>query len=100
LITLAVLACSACGVAYRREAARAGWFGFAVFGWGYFILTFGPYSAGDVRSMLPTTQALAYAHARLRPGGFSLLTTVYPPPGGTGIGKAVFLTSSLPAYLL
>jgi hypothetical protein len=89
-LTLTILACSACGLAYRREASRAGWFGFAVFGWGYFVLTFGPYSATEVRSMLPTTQALAYLHARLRPGGFALLTTVYPPPEGTGIAKVVF----------
>jgi hypothetical protein len=101
-LTLAILACSACGIAYGREAKRAGWFGFAVFGWGYFLLTFGPYSASDVRSMLPTTQALAYLHARLRPGGFSLLTTVYPPPGGSGIAKAVFTDvqpASVPAMV-
>src|SRR4051794_39854476 len=63
-ITLALLACAAFGVAYRRGAARAGWFGFALFGWGYLVLASGPWWAEQVQPALPTTQALAYLHAR------------------------------------
>jgi hypothetical protein len=95
LITLAVLACSAFGLAYHRGAARASWFGFAVFGWGYLSLTFGPYSPRDVRLMLPTTQALVHLHARLRPGGRSVLTTVIPPTGKSGMMDVFFQEAKL-----
>jgi hypothetical protein len=84
-VTLVVLACSAFGVAYRRGAARAGWFGFAVFGWGYLALTLGPWDR--FQSSLPTSRALVYAHGQLFPPEvYSVVSEVVPSPTGSGPG--------------
>jgi hypothetical protein len=41
-LMLVVLLAAALGAALRPGRARAPWLGFALFGWGYFLLTFGP----------------------------------------------------------
>jgi hypothetical protein len=65
LLTLGLLAAALLGVAYRREAGRAGWIGFALFGWGYLTLAFGPWFAEQVRPQLPTTRLLDYVHGKV-----------------------------------
>ena len=44
LIEAALLLAALVGVILSRGANRAYWIGFAVFGWGYLILIYGPYS--------------------------------------------------------
>lgn len=77
-------------VAAIVSADRAGWIGFAVFGWGYAVLGLGPVS--DSRAYLLTSVAIAELFPRLhdertqavsyytvvRPGWWSLV----PPNGG------------------
>jgi hypothetical protein len=65
LLTLGLLACSLLGVRQRREARRAFWEGFAIFGWGYLILAFGPWFAEQVTPRLPTAQILTYLHSKI-----------------------------------
>jgi hypothetical protein len=62
LLTLGLLAVSILGVVYRREARRAWWVGFALFGWGYAALTLAPWSKPE---KLPTHFLLDYLYARL-----------------------------------
>ena len=46
--TVFILLTSILGVIYRRDELRSYWVGFAVFGWGYSVLAFGP--VGERRS--------------------------------------------------
>src|SRR6185312_594298 len=64
-VTLFLLASSLLGVLHRRGATRAGWQGFALFGWVYLVLAMGPLGFDPTR--LPTTQLLDLLHARLGP---------------------------------
>src|SRR5262245_58393130 len=61
-ITLFLLASSLLGVIHRRDAKRAGWQGFALFGWGYLALAMAP---GLDPAKLATTQLLDALHAKL-----------------------------------
>src|SRR5689334_12956654 len=56
LLTLLILGTAVIGVAYRREGRRAFWFGYALFGWGYLVLSQAPWFAEQVQPRLPTTQ--------------------------------------------
>src|SRR4051812_9031328 len=62
-VTLFLLASSLLGILYRRGATRAGWQGFALFGWGYLVLAMGP--TGLDPAKLPTTRLLDLLHFRL-----------------------------------
>jgi hypothetical protein len=62
VVVLGMLAVSVLGVVYRRGNQRAGWLGFALFGWGYLTLASGPWFATEVQPRLPTTQLLAYLY--------------------------------------
>src|SRR4051794_34921237 len=64
LLTLGLLGVSILGVVYRREARRAWWVGFALFGWGYAALTLAPWSKPD---KLPTGVLLDYLYVRMSP---------------------------------
>jgi hypothetical protein len=46
------------GVIYRRGAGRAFWVGFALFGWSYLIMAFGPSPYNAWRDLLVTTPVL------------------------------------------
>src|SRR4051812_40102573 len=65
LLTLFLLGVSLLGVLHRRDAKRAFWQGFALFGWGYMILVRAPWFAEQVQPKLATTQLLSGVHARL-----------------------------------
>ncbi len=54
LLTCGALGLAMMGAVLRREATRAWWIGFAVFGWGYLGLALWSYSASDLPE-LPTT---------------------------------------------
>jgi len=67
VVTLAFLGVAVLGVIYRREATRAWWLGFALFGGGYLVLTLGPWFSTEVQPKLPTTHVLTYVYAKLKP---------------------------------
>src|SRR5947209_4142181 len=67
LATLGFLAASILGVVYRSGGRRAWWLGFALFGWGYFALSFGLWFATEFRPRLPTTRLLSYLHTKFQP---------------------------------
>ncbi|MDB5352859.1 MAG: hypothetical protein JWN86_4106 [Planctomycetota bacterium] len=67
LLTLLLLGISLLGILHRRGGARAFWQGFAIFGWGYLVLSQAPWIADQVGPRLPTTQLLAYAHEKAHP---------------------------------
>jgi hypothetical protein len=56
--TLAILAVGLLGAIYRRGPAHAFWGGFALFGWGYLLLCFGPWFASEVQPHLASTGLL------------------------------------------
>ena len=61
---LVVLASSLCGVVFCRSRRRAYWAGFAFFGWGYFLLIFGPWPEGmNPEHRLFTTAVLDLTHS-------------------------------------
>jgi hypothetical protein len=66
-LTLLALGTSLIGVLHRREGKRAFWQGFALFGWGYLVLSQAPWFAEQVGPKLPSTALLGYAHGRLNP---------------------------------
>lgn len=75
-------------IVYGRGPSRAFWVGFAVFGWGYVALLYGPWAAPfqspgrPISDSLFTTQLLtsAYAHHPSLPT-ISLMPTRYSGPG-------------------
>jgi hypothetical protein len=77
LATLGLLAAAVLGVVYRRGGRRARWLGFALFGWGYLVLTFGPWFVSEVRPKLPTSKLLNDLHARLNPSPEPVLAIVH-----------------------
>src|SRR5262245_31027461 len=67
LMTLGLLTASILLVLNRRGVARAFWQGFAIFGWGYLVLTMAPWFVDQVQPRLPTSQLLSLLWNRLRP---------------------------------
>jgi hypothetical protein len=67
LVTLGLLGFALLGILHRRGSARAFWQGFALFGWGYGVLAFGPWFVDQVQPKLPTTQLLGYLYGKLHP---------------------------------
>src|SRR4051794_17441258 len=66
-LTLLLLGAALLAIPYRREGKRAFWLGFAIFGWGYLVLTQAPWFAEQVGPRLPTMHLLSYAHAKISP---------------------------------
>jgi hypothetical protein len=77
-LTTVLLAVAILGALYRREARRAFWVGFLLFGSAYLAASLVPAS----RSSLPTTQLLAHAHAKLRPAPQLYAGTFWLSKGG------------------
>jgi hypothetical protein len=86
LVTLGLLAFGLLAVRQRREASRAFWEGFALFGWGYLVLTFGPWFGEQVGPRLPTTQLLGYLHGKLSPPAQEPLATLVLTDGKVNVG--------------
>jgi hypothetical protein len=57
------------GALFRRSASRAFWVGFALFGWAYLLLVFGPWFNSSVKPRLVTTRLITYLHQKLPPAG-------------------------------
>lgn len=70
LLTLGLLGFATLGAVYRRGPQQAPWLGFALFGWGYLVLT-GPawWVPGPGRTELVTTPLLDRVRLLLRPDG-------------------------------
>jgi hypothetical protein len=66
-LTLAFLAVAVLAAVYRREAARASWFGFALFGWGYMVMTSEAWWGRPSRPAFVTSEALDLIFPLLRP---------------------------------
>jgi hypothetical protein len=67
LLTFGLLGFALLGIRRRTGARRAYWEGFALFGWSYLVLAFGPWFGDSVQPRLPTTALLDYAHGKLQP---------------------------------
>jgi hypothetical protein len=63
-LVLMILGTAIFGAIYNRGRRRAGWLGFAVFGWGYFMLAFGPGFSSELGNRLPSTRLLIALHPR------------------------------------
>src|SRR5437764_15325384 len=64
-LDLLLFGAAALASALRRGRSRAAWLGFAAFGWGYLVLTFGPWCREFIRPRLLTDTALQRLHPRL-----------------------------------
>ena len=60
---------------------RAGWTGFAIFGWGYFLLTFTSPFRDVVRPHLLTSVAIVESYRHVHPGVRVEVTDMAPLPG-------------------
>ena len=65
LATIGLLGAAILGVLHRRGARRSFWQGFALFGWGYWLLAFGPAISPRSGPELPTSRWLGDLHARV-----------------------------------
>ncbi len=63
-LVLSILGTAIFGAIYKRGRRRADWLGFAVFGWGYFMLAFGPGFSTELGNRLPSTRLLIALHPR------------------------------------
>jgi hypothetical protein len=88
MVSLAVLALLGSVVASLWGRHRAGWSGFAVFGWGYFVLTFTSPFRDVVRPHLITSVAIVESYRLLYPQVRADVTNVaYLPGAGVPVGS-------------
>lgn len=92
LLTLGLLGVSVLGVMYRREARRAWWVGFALFGWGYAALTLAPWSKPE---SLPTRILLDSLYARMSPRKVVAMDP-FAAPAGLDDGQFIVLDPNPP----
>jgi hypothetical protein len=90
LLTLGLLGVSILGVVYRREARRAWWVGFALFGWGYVALTLAPWSKPE---KLPSRVPLDYLYAWISPRKVVAMEP-FAASGGLDDGQFIVLDPS------
>lgn len=67
LLDLAIFAFAVLAVIYREGARRAWWAGFALFGWGYLAIAFGPWAAEAVAPRLATSMIMDSMYAKFGP---------------------------------
>jgi hypothetical protein len=93
MVSLAVLALLGSVVASLWGRHRAGWSGFAVFGWGYFVLTFTSPFRDVVRPHLFTSVAIVESYRHLHPEVRVEVTDLADLPGaGVPVGSATLAT--------
>src|SRR5690349_6089113 len=61
---LLVLGIAALGAIFRKGPARAYWGGFALLGWGYILVAFGPWCDGKIAPLLITKTICEDLHFR------------------------------------
>jgi hypothetical protein len=99
MVSLTVLALLGSVVAGLWGRHRAGWSGFAIFGWGYFLLTFTSPFRDVVRPHLLTSVAIVESYGKLHPEVRVEMTEVTLLPGaGMPMGPTSLATSS-PAHM-
>ena len=81
LATIAMLGVAILGILNRKNARRAFWQGFALFGLGYLALAFAPWSPHQIRVELPTTRLLVELHAKVAP--------LQAAGNGPGLGRPI-----------
>ena len=64
-LSVAVLLFSLLAVVFRRDASRAFWVGYLLFGWAYLAIVFGPWFSSNVRDHLLTSKILGYTHNKI-----------------------------------
>jgi hypothetical protein len=64
-VVLLALIVSVAELIYRRGSRRAGWAGFALFGWSYFLIAFGPAPINAWRDLLVSAPALGILEEQL-----------------------------------
>ena len=64
-LSVAVLLFSLLAVVFRRDAARAFWVGFLLFGWAYLSMVFGPWFSTNVKDHLLTSKVLGYSYNKI-----------------------------------
>jgi hypothetical protein len=88
MVSFTVLALLGSVVASLWGRHRAGWSGFAVFGWGYFLLTFTSPFRDVVRPHLLTSVAIVESYRHLHPEvRVEVTDLVYLPGAGVPIGS-------------
>ncbi len=92
--TLGVMASAILGAIFRQGERRAFWVGFALFGWGYLTLAFGPWFATEVKPLLATSIGIDALHARLHP--MSSWTTDLVISGTGGVPSNVWPAIAAP----
>jgi hypothetical protein len=65
LATMFLLGVSILAFWNRHDARRAYWQGFALFGWGYLIMAFAPWSPPQFRAELPTSRLVVALHSQV-----------------------------------
>lgn len=85
-LAIGVFSAAILGTVYNRGEDRAFWLGVAVFGWGFMLLTHGPWFDNHIAHLLLGNQIALYIHPKLLrevptpPGDFSgTLTTSIGP---------------------
>jgi hypothetical protein len=83
-VTVAAVALLTSIVGAAKGRNRAGWFGFAVFGWGYLVLNFMPGFKDVVQPHLLTTrfivESFRYMHPKPKPMSLAALLAPGQPP--------------------
>jgi hypothetical protein len=102
MVSLTVLALLGSVVAGLWGRHRAGWSGFAIFGWGYFLLTFTSPFRDVVRPHLLSSLAIVESYRHLHPEvRVELIELTLLPVAGMPIGPTSLASTSLtsPAHM-
>jgi hypothetical protein len=104
--TIVVLLAAILRAILRRGPARAFWIGFALFGWGYLLLIFGPWFGRCPAPPLLSTEALTYLQAKLHKSQPAPPQMITAPPysqmvvsGGSGGAVTTVWSTVSPAPL-
>jgi hypothetical protein len=87
-LTIGVMLISVLLAVHRKEARRAFWIGFALFGWSYLALSLVP----PIESRLLTTKGLSYLDSKVpgRSAALTLYTTINSGIGSNQVQEVVF----------
>jgi hypothetical protein len=90
-LAVTLLVAAIAGMIYRRGERRAFWVGFALFGWPYLVMVFGPSPFNAWRDLLVTTPVLVILEDYLK-GATPPVTPTRPlVPGATRYGVNTFV---------
>jgi hypothetical protein len=87
-LAITLLLAAVAGLIYLRGESRAFALGFALFGWPYLLITFGPTPFGNWRDLLVTKPALAILEEYLKDAAPPVTPPPVTPPRPLGPGAA------------